>query len=712
MELNKKCIEILQYLIKRNDYVKTEELAEIYNVTERSIRYNVDKIESFLVKNGFKYLDRKHNMGVRILNEEGLDEFLKGFIKAPTPFKYNYSKEERFKYIVSKVLQSDDPVNISELQNSLCVSKNTVLKELDEIEEWLKRRNLSLIRKPRVGISVEGSEYDKRKTIIELVSETVSTEDILNYVNRRMAQSRIKNLQFDVLFEDMDVDFLDGLIRKAETELGKKFSDDAYGGLLTHIAIMIKRIQLNKTIYLPQVYIKTGEESSEYRVAKSMINEIEKQYGIVVPDEETSYIVLHLSGARIFEDDLSKLDGEDHDDEIYNIAKLMTNEIEKLYNADFGEDKERVIQGLVTHLRPGLFRMKYNKKLVNPLHNEIKANYGQLFIDTMYAARHLEEYLGQKVDEHEISYITMHFGAALENAKHNRRAKSKVVIVCGTGIGTARMVASQIANEFDVEIVDTISCREMNKVNGKNYDAIISTVEIPNLEGDQYIRISPLLSNRDFEKLGGFLKARYRKWRNEDNEIHIVNRFINVVEKYCTIQDREHLKYELLYEIKKVNKNMQEGRFIYMLSDLLTQETVRINVDCKDWVEAIKAGTEVLVEKGYVETKYEEAIIENFKTLGPYMVVAPGIVLSHARPENGVNTLSMSLTTLKEPVKFGNETNDPVKLVITVAAVDNETHLKALSQLMELFMNGEDMNVIFTSTNKEDVIKVINKYSN
>lgn len=148
-----------------------------------------------------------------------------------------------------------------------------------------------------------------------------------------------------------------------------------------------------------------------------------------------------------------------------------------------------------------------------------------------------------------------------------------------------------------------------------------------------------------------------------------------------------------------------------MLKELLTRETIQLHISCKDWIEAIQAGTSILLERGSVEQRYEETIIENFKKYGPYMVIAPGIVLSHARPENGVNTLSMSLVTLQTPVHFGNETNDPVKLIITLAATDNKTHLKALEQLMELLMNKDDMRAMVTATDIDNIIAIIHKYS-
>lgn len=149
-----------------------------------------------------------------------------------------------------------------------------------------------------------------------------------------------------------------------------------------------------------------------------------------------------------------------------------------------------------------------------------------------------------------------------------------------------------------------------------------------------------------------------------------------------------------------------------MLDKLLTSEFINLNVECSMWREAIIEGAKPLLKKNLIEKKYIDAIFRNFEEIGPYMVIAPQIVLSHARPEDGVEKLSMSIITLKTPIKFGNELNDPVKLVVTLAASDNETHLQALVDLMDLFTDRKDMEVIFGSDNKKEVIEIIKRHSN
>lgn len=146
-----------------------------------------------------------------------------------------------------------------------------------------------------------------------------------------------------------------------------------------------------------------------------------------------------------------------------------------------------------------------------------------------------------------------------------------------------------------------------------------------------------------------------------------------------------------------------------MLNELLTKDFIRTKVCCKDWKQAIYEGVKLLEDKDLVKECYKNAILRNFKEFGPYMVIAPGIVLSHARPEDGVNKKSISLITLENPVEFGSELNDPVTLVITLAAEDNVSHLDVLKDLMGLLSNEEDLNSLFNANNEEDILKILNK---
>jgi transcriptional antiterminator/mannitol/fructose-specific phosphotransferase system IIA component (Ntr-type) len=706
MELNGRCLEILRFLKEKDDFVAVMDIAAPYGLTARAIRYDLDRIESFLVKNGYGYLERRHNKGIKLPQSGGLDRLIASFVKTCSPQKYSYSREERLAYLKAKLLQAAAPLQLEYFQKELGVSKNTVLKELDPVADWLKARNLALVRKQRVGVWVEGAEYDKRKSIMELNAMAFSSDEVLSYLKENAARSKLNSLQFQLLFADIDLDFLDRLVNLAEQELGRKFSDTAYGNLITHLAVMVKRLLSQKNVNLPELRLDEGAEFSQaYGAAERLVARIEERYSLRVPRAEIHYITLHLLGAKFIKEDAP----EWACDELYQVVLGMTEELEQIYGVQFGPKKGRIIAGLITHLRPTIYRIKFKLKLVNPIYDEIIKNYSGLFQNTRRVARRLEAYLGEPVDDQEISYLTMHYGAALENAAplpQNVRA----VIVCGTGIGTATLVASQLERKYQVTIVDIVSCRDLVSRETRDDELVISTVAIPGWPREDYIKVSPLLLREDDAKLQRRLERRYNA-ADQERELTMVSRLLDIVAKYCEIRDEQQLQYELLYELKRDQEDFGKRRSVKMLNELLTKDTIRLNLACGDWREAIHCGVALLLSRGAVEECYETCILKNFAEMGPYMVVAPGVVLAHARPENGVKKLAMSLITLERPVRFGHDRNDPVKLVITLAAADNESHLKALSQLMELLMNSGDLERVCQADNKEAVLEIIRRYS-
>ncbi len=145
------------------------------------------------------------------------------------------------------------------------------------------------------------------------------------------------------------------------------------------------------------------------------------------------------------------------------------------------------------------------------------------------------------------------------------------------------------------------------------------------------------------------------------------------------------------------------------LSELISEQTIALNVEAKDWKEAVRISGEMLVKSGSVEERYVDAMIAAVESLGPYIVIAPGVALPHARPEDGVIEPCMSLVTLKDPVNFGNEHNDPVKLVVSFGTVDRKAHVQALSKLARIIGDGEKLKKLMGAQETQEVEKVISE---
>lgn len=147
-----------------------------------------------------------------------------------------------------------------------------------------------------------------------------------------------------------------------------------------------------------------------------------------------------------------------------------------------------------------------------------------------------------------------------------------------------------------------------------------------------------------------------------------------------------------------------------MLSELITSDVIRIYPNAADWKEAVQKSCQALIDNGAVEPRYVDAIFRSHEELGPYYVVGPSMAMPHARPEDGVNRLSLAITVIQQGVHFDSEGNDPVKMLVTLAATDSESHVGAIAQLAELFMNEEHVEQICNAQTIEDVLTVIKNY--
>lgn len=143
------------------------------------------------------------------------------------------------------------------------------------------------------------------------------------------------------------------------------------------------------------------------------------------------------------------------------------------------------------------------------------------------------------------------------------------------------------------------------------------------------------------------------------------------------------------------------------LSLSFPRDAVRSGVRCADWREAVRASGRLLVATGAASEDYVEAIVEAVERLGPYIVLAPGIALAHARPEDGGQAVGFSLVKLAEPVEFGAANNDPVDLVFAFATPDSDQHITALSALAEFIESGDNLARIRAANTDEELYRVI-----
>jgi len=140
---------------------------------------------------------------------------------------------------------------------------------------------------------------------------------------------------------------------------------------------------------------------------------------------------------------------------------------------------------------------------------------------------------------------------------------------------------------------------------------------------------------------------------------------------------------------------------------LVSKETIHAKIQVKDWEEATDSVGKLLVSAGKIKPDYITAMKRVLKELGPYAVIAPGIVLLHARPEDGVIEPCLGLVTLIDPVPFGHSENDPVDLVFALGAVDKHAHISALQKLAEMLGDPVKLQAIRSASSDSSLLGIL-----
>ena len=148
-----------------------------------------------------------------------------------------------------------------------------------------------------------------------------------------------------------------------------------------------------------------------------------------------------------------------------------------------------------------------------------------------------------------------------------------------------------------------------------------------------------------------------------------------------------------------------------MLKDMVSEKLIRLQIEADNWEDAVRQAAQPLVDENKAKMSYVDDIIKGVKEMGPYIVLTKHVALPHARPESGALENAIGVATLKTPVEFGNEENDPVKYMFCLCDTGNSEHLNALAELAGLFEDKDFFELLDKTTDPAEVMAYINKIS-
>lgn len=444
-------------LLSQDDYQTAESLAEKLVLSAKTVRNLLKQLQDELSGNGAKIIT-KHGSG-SMLEVYDLRKFNQLLTNHHSSIPS--SPAERVQFLLELFLNNKDFVKKEDLSDMLCIGKKTLTNDLKKTEEILNQYHITFERKPYYGMRALGKEFNIRLCIAECIQK------------RRTRNSLLMDDQ-----EKKDMALIEGCIIECFEDETYQISDIAMENLIIHMYIAMKRIQAGQHVLSLQTEEDKDVGGAEYRLAEKCASRIGEKFSIQFPKQEVAYLAVHLAGKKI-----AKGKNDDNgniviNNQISELVRDMLEEVYQVFRIDFRNDLE-LIMSLGQHLVPLTVRIKYGMRMKNPILNEIKERFSLAFIMASQACVVIKQRLFKELDEDELGYIGLSFALALERQRTQIKKKT-ILLVCSSGVGSARLLVFKLKETFKnyIKAVHTCDLRSVGKVDYSKFDYIFTTVPI------------------------------------------------------------------------------------------------------------------------------------------------------------------------------------------------------------------------------------------
>jgi len=470
-------------------------MAKKFKVTERTIRYDLEEINSFFTNRNISILFRIKDGNITVIGDaydkskaitliKGMNLDFNEYILCPKERKY---------LILIELFFAEDFITIKYLADKTSVSRNTIINDLYDVKDWLIENDINPIFMASKGLYIEGEEKSIRHLGLKAFREALSLEQYIGLIQnnsyRNSSSNNYSNILLNYLFNNISIEEIQKYINAIQEELNIMFSNLIYIDLIVYLAMAIQRIKLGNTIYIGEKEKLEISNTNVYRKVNLICNNICKHFDINFNIDELIYIsqlilANNSSPTSIIEDYPNLLDNK-------TLTTNLIAEVGKRLNSNLTKDDE-LYDDLYTFILPFSYRQKYQIQVYNPYLNEIKSNYTKIFAVVKSSILLLKQDIAGLINDDEIGYMTLYFAAVLENQN-----KLNILVLYGVEYSIANLLSTKLKLIFNVNVVGIASINEAPKMLDKHkVDLIVTTYafisrDIP------CIVVNPLLNQED-----------------------------------------------------------------------------------------------------------------------------------------------------------------------------------------------------------------------
>ena len=584
--------------------------------------------------------------------------------------------------ILKMILYFDESgLKLSDIAGTMEIPKADVRKDLEIMSEELKKDGIKLIYENYKGYKLTGNKGNllvKRVGIIEdIIRELKETGDFFNREDSG-TWHREEYFYGYIKYENLEItrDFLE-LIEK---ELNLKIDEENYNRVFSYILMLINFDELydNKEELLSRNFLfHTPEYLAVERILGKLFRENDRKESpkkaklLLITD-----LIMGINISGLKDNIFYKWINEEA------VAQEITDKVSNMINLDLRADRI-LITGLVDNLKFSIYRIKNDIQIINSVFKDLILNKDKNIEIVKKAVEETEKEFKINFTEYELATMAYLVKASIKRTKRNNI--KKVLLICGLGYGSSKILEESLKENYELDIVDVIPYYLADDLIPayKEVDFILSTIEIHRQFEVSYgipiIKINPVMQKEDFEKL-----AEYGIEKNKTSVS--LKKLLSIIEGNAEISDRQKLIDSLKneFEDRIINDIQKTG---YTLKKLLKKENVKFIDKAENWKEAIFQSGDLLVSNKKVTSEYVHEMVELVEKHGPYIVLEEGIAMPHAGISENVLETGISLLVVNEKVSLPEGRN--ANIFLSFAAKNKNDNIDIMNDLFELITKYE-----------------------
>ena len=584
--------------------------------------------------------------------------------------------------ILKMILYFDESgLKLSDIAGTMKIPKADVRKDLEIMSEEVKKDGIKLIYENYKGYKLTGNKGNllvKRLEIIEdIIRELKETGDFFNSEDTGTWHSEEYFYGY-IKYENLEItrNFLELIGKELELEIHQ----ENYNRVFSYILMLINFEELydNKEELLTRNFLfHTPEYLAVERILGKLFKENDRKESpkkaklLLITD-----LIMGINISGLKDDIFYKWINEEA------VAEEITDKISNMINLNLREDKI-LITGLIDNLKFSIYRIKNDIQIINSVFKDLILNKDKNIEIVKKAVEETEKEFKINFTEYELAAMAYLVRASIKRTKRNNI--KKVLLICGLGYGSSKILEESLKENYELDIVDVIPYYLADDLIPayKEVDFILSTIEIHRQFEVSYgipiIKINPVMQKEDFEKL-----AEYGIEKNKTSVS--LKKLISIIENNTEIKDRQKLIDSLKneFEDRIINDIQKTG---YTLKKLLKKENVKFIDEAENWKEAIFQSGDLLVSNKKVTSEYVQEMIELVEKHGPYIVLEEGIAMPHAGISENVLETGISLLVVNEKVSLPEGRN--ANIFLSFAAKNKNDNIDIMNDLFELITKYE-----------------------